>query len=155
MDIFDWLTLAEWLAVMRIGLGLWWLESVRHKNLRDFVAGGSMGWVDSLTKDHPVPAFANTVRSLSLSSPRRRQVTSWLVVLGEFAVGLSLVLGFLTPVGLAVGFFLNLNYFLLAGVPGDYGEQGQNLMMMLMGVVLFATGAWETWSLDHLLLGWG
>jgi uncharacterized membrane protein YphA (DoxX/SURF4 family) len=78
-------------------------------------------------------------------------VTSWLVVLGEFAVGVSLVLGFVTPAGLAVGFFLNLNYFLLAGLPGDYGEQGQNLMMMLMAVVLFATGAWETWAIDSVL----
>jgi thiosulfate dehydrogenase [quinone] large subunit len=151
MDIFDWLTYPEWLAVMRIGLGLWWLESVRHKNLRDFVGGGSMGWVDSLTKDHPIPAFANMVRAMSLSSPTRRRVTSWLVVLGEFSVGVSLALGFLTPVGLVVAVFLNLNYFLLAGVPGDYGEQGQNLMMILMSVVLFATGAWETWALDELI----
>ena len=151
MDIWDWLTLAEWLAIMRIGVGLWWLESVRHKNIPDFIAGGSMGWVDSLTKDHPIPLFANTIRAVSLSSPRRRRVTSILVVLGELSVGISLVLGFLTPVGLIVGFVLNLNYFLLAGVPGDYGEQGQNLMMMLMGVVLFATGAWNTWALDELI----
>ena len=27
-----WLTGAEWAAVLRIGLGLWWLESFRHKN---------------------------------------------------------------------------------------------------------------------------
>ena len=153
MDIFDWLTVLEWLAIMRIGLGLWWLESVRHKNIPDFIAGGSMGWVDSLTKDHPIPAFANMIRSVSLSSPRRRRVTSILVVLGEFCVGLSLVFGFLTPVGLIVGFFLNFNYFLLAGVPGDYGEQGQNLMMMLMSVVLFATAAWQTWTLDNLIFG--
>ena len=153
MDIFDWLTVLEWLAIMRIGMGLWWLESVRHKDIRDFMAGGSMGWVDSLTKDHPIPPFANTIRAVSLSSPRRRRVTSILVVLGEFSVGLSLVFGFLTTVGLVVGFFLNLNYFLLAGVPGDYGEQGQNLMMMLMGVVLFATAAWDTWTLDNLIFG--
>ena len=153
MDIFDWLTVLEWLAIMRIGLGLWWLESVRHKDIRDFMAGGSMGWVESLTEDHPFPAFANMIRRVSLSSPRRRRVTSILVVLGEFSVGVSLVLGFLTPVGLIVGFFLNLNYFLLAGLKGDYGEQGQNLMMMLMGVVLFATGAWETWALDEVIFG--
>jgi thiosulfate dehydrogenase [quinone] large subunit len=153
MDIFDWLTYAEWFAVLRIGLGLWWLESVRHKDLKDFLGGGSMGWVESLTENHPIPAFAGTVRRMSLSSHRRRVVTSWLVVLGEFAVGVSLVLGFLTPAGLIVGFVLNLNYFLLAGVPGDYGEQGQNLLMILIGVVLFATGAWETWALDNLLFG--
>ncbi|MFN0147031.1 MAG: DoxX family protein [Dehalococcoidia bacterium] len=151
MDIFDWLTHIEWLAILRIGVGVWWLESVRHKNIPDFVRGGSMGWVESLTKDHPIPAFAAMVRRMSLSTPRRRVVTSWLVVLGEFGVGLSLTLGFLTPAGAIVGAFLNLNYFLLAGVPGDYGEQGQNLMMLLISVVIFATGAGMTWGIDAAL----
>jgi thiosulfate dehydrogenase [quinone] large subunit len=150
VDIFDWLTHAQWLAIMRIGVGLWWLESVRHKNLRDFLGGGSMGWVESLTANHPIPPFANMIRRTSLSSNRRRKVTSWLVVLGEFAVGVSLVLGFLTPAGLLVGIFLNLNYFLLAGLR-DYGEQGQNLMMILAQIVLFTTGAGMTWGIDAAL----
>lgn len=148
MDIFDWLTYEEWLAILRIGVGLWWLESVRHKDLRDFLGGGSMGWVDSLTENHPIPAFANVIRSTSLATDRRRRVTSWLVVLGELSVGISLTLGLLTPVGAIVGIFLNLNYFLLAGVPGDYGEQGQNLMMTLAQVVIFATAAGMTWGVD-------
>jgi thiosulfate dehydrogenase [quinone] large subunit len=150
VDIFDWLTHAEWLAILRIGVGLWWLESVRHKPLRDFLRGGSMGWVESLAKDHPIPAFGSTIEKVSLSSQRRRIVTSWLVVLGEFSVGVSLVLGFLTPIGLIVGLFLNLNYFLLAGLK-DQGEQGQNLMMILSTVVLFATGSWHEWAIDEKL----
>lgn len=151
MDIFDWLTKAEWLAILRIGVGLWWLESVRHKNIPDFVRGGSMGWVESLTKDHPLPAFARMIQRTSLSSQRRRVVTSWLVVLGEFACGISLTLGLLTPAGALLAIFLNLNYFLLAGVKGDYGEQGQNLMMILIQVVVFATAAGMTWGVDAAL----
>jgi thiosulfate dehydrogenase [quinone] large subunit len=150
MDIFDWQTHAEWLAILRIGIGLWWLESVRHKNLKDFLGGGAMGWVDSLTVNHPIPPFANMIRSTSLSTPQRRKVTSWLVVAGEFAVGISLTFGFLTPAGLIVGIFLNANYFLLAGLK-DQGEQGQNLMMILIEVVLFCTGAGMTWGIDAKL----
>jgi thiosulfate dehydrogenase [quinone] large subunit len=150
MDIFGWLTLAEWLAILRIGVGLWWLESVRHKDLRNFLRGSSMNWVESLTRDHPIPAFAGMIQRVSLSSQRRRIVTSWLVVLGEFCVGVSLTLGLLTPFGLIVGIFLNVNYLLLAGLR-DQGEQGQNLMMILSEVVLFATGAWRVWGLDSLL----
>ncbi len=150
MDIFDWLTYAEWFAILRIGVGLWWLESVRHKNLRDFLGGGSMGWVESLTKDHPIPVFARMVHRTSLATKRRRVVTSRLVVLGEFSVGVSLVLGLLTPVGLVVGIFLNLNYLLLAGLK-DYGEQGQNTMMILAEIVLFCVAAGMTWGIDAAL----
>lgn len=150
MDIFDWLTKAEWLAILRIGVGLWWLESVRHKNLRSFARGGSMNWVASLTKDHPLPVWARTVERLSLSTKRRRLATSWLVLAGEFCVGVSLVLGLLTPAGLIVGAFLNLNYLVLAGWK-DQGEQGQNLMMLLCEVVLFVTAAGMTWGIDARL----
>ncbi|MHB8575327.1 MAG: TQO small subunit DoxD [Dehalococcoidia bacterium] len=141
----------DWLTVLRVGVGLWWLESVRHKDLRGFLSGGSMNWVESLTKDHPFPLFAALIRTLSLKTQRRRIVTSWLVVLGETSVGVSLVLGLLTPAGAVVGMVLNVNYFLLAGLPGDYGEQGQNLLMFLIELVVIATGAGMTWGLDGRL----
>ena len=151
-DIFGWQSDAEWLALLRIGLGLWWLESVRHKNLPDVLRGGAMGWVESLTKDHPIPPFARMVQRVSLATPRRRVVTSWLVVIGEFCVGISITLGLLTYAGLIVGMFLNLNYLLLAGLK-DQGEQGQNLMMLLISIVLFATAAGMTWGLDARIFG--
>lgn len=151
-DIFGWQSDTEWLAILRIGLGLWWLESVRHKDLPDFLRGGAMGWVESLTKDHPIPPFARMVQRVSLATPRRRVVTSWLVVIGEFSVGISITLGLLTYAGLIVGMFLNLNYLLLAGLK-DQGEQGQNLMMLLISIVLFATAAGMTWGLDARIFG--
>ena len=149
-DAFGWLNLAQWLAILRIGVGLWWLESVRHKDLSTFLRGGAMGWVESLTKDHPIPPFARLIQRMSLRTQRRRLVTSWLVVAGESLVGLSLVLGLLTPVGALGGIFLNTNYLLLAGLR-DQGEQGQNLMMILIEIVILGTGAGMTWGLDALL----
>jgi thiosulfate dehydrogenase [quinone] large subunit len=149
-DIFGWLTDDQRLAILRIGVGLWWLESVRHKDLPRFLRGAAMNWVESLTENHPIPPFAAAIRSISLSSRRRRIVTSWLVVAGEFSVGVSLTLGLLTPVGVIVGLFLNFNYLLLAGLK-DQGEQGQNLMMILSEVVIFATAAGTTWGIDGRL----
>lgn len=149
-DVFGWLSLRDWLAILRIGVGLWWLESVRHKDLRGFLRGGAMNWVESLTEKHPIPAYAGLIRSSSLATQRRRIVTSWLVVLGEFSVGLSLVLGFLTPAGAIGGLFLNSNYLLLAGLT-DQGEQGQNLMMILSEVVILLTAAGMTWGIDGAL----
>ncbi|HLZ72851.1 MAG TPA: TQO small subunit DoxD [Dehalococcoidia bacterium] len=149
-DALDWLTLREWLAILRIGVGLWWLESVRHKDLPNFLRGSAMNWVESLTAKHPIPGFANAIRRVSLSSRRRRVITSWLVVLGEFSVGVSLALGLLTPVGAIVGLFLNTNYLLLAGLT-DQGEQGQNLMMILSEIVILFTAAGTTWGIDGRL----
>jgi thiosulfate dehydrogenase [quinone] large subunit len=140
----------EWLAVLRIGVGLWWLESVRHKDLKSFAGGGTMDWVESLTVDHPIPAFASLIRATALRSPRSRLVASWLVLAGEFSVGVSLTLGLLLPVGVVVGLFLNLNYLLLAGLR-DQGEQGQNLMMILSEVVILGTMGGRVWSLDNLI----
>jgi len=149
-DIFGWLIDEQWLALLRIGVGLWWLESVRHKDLKSFARGGSMGWVESLTADHPIPAFAALVRGTALRGARSRLFTSWLILAGEFSVGVSLTLGLLLPAGAIVGLFLNLNYFLLAGLR-DQGEQGQNLMMILSEVVILATLGGRTWALDGLL----
>jgi uncharacterized membrane protein YphA (DoxX/SURF4 family) len=149
-DALGWLTLAQWLAILRIGVGLWWLESVRHKDLRSFLRGGAMSWVEDLTRDHPIPPFARMIQRTSLSTRRRRLVTSWLVVMGEALVGLSLALGLLTPLGAIGGIFLNTNYLLLAGLK-DQGEQGQNLMMILSEAVILGTGAGMTWGVDALI----
>ena len=40
-----WLSGPQWLAVLRIGLGLWWLESWRHKDKEAwFVRGTGIAW---------------------------------------------------------------------------------------------------------------
>ncbi|MGE3600180.1 MAG: hypothetical protein AB7N70_32025 [Dehalococcoidia bacterium] len=64
-------------------------------------------------------------------------------------VGVSLVLGLLTPLGAIGGIFLNINYLLLAGLR-EQGEQGQILMMILIQVVVVGTGAGSTWGVDAL-----
>ena len=48
-----WLTGAQWLAVLRIGLGLWWLESWRHKDRKAwFERGTGIAWADSAVLAH-------------------------------------------------------------------------------------------------------
>ncbi len=157
-DIFNFLTIDEWLAILRIGLGLWWLKSVFHKPLKKFVSGQMTDWTVALAENHPVPAFGKMVKGLVAPN------ASWfpyLILLGEFSVGIGLVFGFLTPISLLVAIFLNLNYLALAGVkPKDISinkayqcEQGQNWTMLLAEVVLFFNVgiAGCTWSIDHSL----
>lgn len=48
-----WLGGAEWLAVLRIGLGLWWLESWRHKDRKGwFERGTGIAWAADIAGKH-------------------------------------------------------------------------------------------------------
>jgi thiosulfate dehydrogenase [quinone] large subunit len=112
-DIFGFLTVSQWLAILRIGIGLWWLKSFFHKPLRKFVDGQMVDWTLALADNHPIPAYGRLIRKMV--EPNR----SWfpyLVLLGELSVAIGLILGLLTPIALLVAIFLNLNYISLAGV---------------------------------------
>ncbi|KAA3646454.1 MAG: DoxX family protein [Chloroflexi bacterium] len=156
MDLFNFLTVDQWLAILRIGIGLWWLKSVFHKDLRSFVTKGMSNWTVALAENHPVEPFGKLIGNMV---DKNRSWFPYLVVLGEFAVGVGLVFGFLTPISLAVAIFLNLNYIALAGVkPKDISvnecyqcEQGQNYNMIVPQFVLLALGGWNVWSLDSLV----
>ena len=50
---FGILTVEQWLAILRIGLGLWWLNSLFHKPLRKFVSGQMVNWTLALANNQP------------------------------------------------------------------------------------------------------
>ncbi|MFE0472077.1 DoxX family protein [Streptomyces sp. NPDC058947] len=142
-----WLSGAEWLAVLRIGLGLWWLESWRHKDRQAwFERGTGIAWAAGIAEKHRWSAVRSGFRVAVAPHPR---VMAYVVVHAELALGLGLVTGFLTPVALAGGFLLNTLYFTL--MIHDVAEQGQNSMMALMSVVGLFGMSWQTWSLDSAL----
>src|SRR2546421_2507305 len=140
-----WLDGREWLAVLRIGLGLWWAESFRHKNKAAwFQRGSGIAWAKSVAEKH---RWAFVRRGFDTMVAPRPKAMSYVVVFGELAIGLGLIVGFLTPIAAAAGLLLNLVYFVL--MIHDWAEQGQNSMMALISVVILGTHAWATWSLDH------
>ncbi|MHC5903958.1 DoxX family membrane protein [Streptomyces sp. S6] len=143
-----WLDGAQWLAVLRIGLGLWWLESWRHKDKKTWFQGGGIRWAADIAAKHRWRAvrsgFAATV------TPRPR-LMAYVVAYAELALGLGLILGVLTPVALVGGLLLNALYFVL--MIHDWAEQGQNSMMGLMSVVGLFGMSWQSWSVDSAL-GW-
>lgn len=143
------LSTVEWLAVARIGVGLWWLESFRHKDKTAwFERGAGIAWAASVAEKHRWPVVRRGFAAVVTPRPR---LMSYLVVFGELAIGLGLVAGFLTPVAAAAGLALNVMYFTL--MIHDWAEQGQNLMMALIEIVVLGTRAWDEWSLDAAL-GW-
>lgn len=155
-DLFGFLSVDHWLAILRIGVGLWWLKSFLHKPHKLFVSGQMADWTLSLAENHPLPAFGRFIKWLV--EPNRAWFP-YLILAAELAVGIGMTFGFLTPVSILVALILNLNYISLAGVrPNDITvnkayqcEQGQNWNMIVAEVVLFfmVRTAGCTWSVDH------
>jgi thiosulfate dehydrogenase [quinone] large subunit len=157
MDLLgDVLGMGEWLAILRIGVGLWWIKSVFHKDISKFLRTGMVGWTSELADSHPWTGYGGAIKRMVVAN---RAWFPYLVLLGEAAVGIGLTFGFLTPVSALVGIFLNINYILLAGVklkdpsvnPCFRVEQGQNWNMLVAELVIFATGAGAVWSMDSVL----
>ncbi|TQJ74729.1 DoxX family protein [Streptomyces sp. SLBN-31] len=142
-----WLTGAQWLAVLRIGLGLWWLESWRHKDRKAwFERGTGIRWAADIAAKHRWNAVRSGFEVMVAPRPR---AMAYVVVYAELALGLGLVAGFLTPVALVGGLLLNVLYFTL--MVHEVAEQGQNSMMALMSLVGLFGMSWQTWSLDSAL----
>ncbi|MFD9487190.1 DoxX family protein [Streptomyces sp. NPDC059991] len=144
-----WLSGAEWVAVLRIGLGLWWLESWRHKDKKAwFERGTGIAWAADVAAKHRWEAVRSGFAVVVKPRPR---TMAYVVVYAELALGLGLVAGLLTPVALMGGLVLNLLYLIL--MIHDWAEQGQNAMMALVSLVALFAMSWQTWSLDHAI-GW-
>jgi thiosulfate dehydrogenase [quinone] large subunit len=136
---------AEWLAVLRIGIGLWWIESFRHKNKQAwFERGAGIEWAKSVAEKHRWPFIKRGFDAVVAPRPK---LMAYVVVFGELAIGLGLAFGVLTPIAAIAGLLLNLLYFVL--MIHDWAEQGQNLMMALISVVILGTHAWQRWSLGN------
>ncbi|MFJ9466094.1 DoxX family membrane protein [Streptomyces caniferus] len=142
-----WLSGAEWFAVLRIGLGLWWLESWRHKDKKTWFAGGGITWAAGIAAKHRWSAVREGFDRCVKPRPR---LMAYLVAYAELALGLGLILGALTPIALVAGAVLNLIYLVL--MIHDWAEQGQNLMMALISVAALGAMSWQSWSLDAV---WG
>ena len=141
------MNVVRWLAVLRIGLGLWWFESWRHKNKEAwFQRNAGISWAASVAEKHRWPVVKRGFDTIVAPRPK---LMSYLIVFGELAIGLGLIFGFLTPIAAVAGLLLNVNYLTL--MIHDWAEQGQNSMMALISVVILGTHAWGTWSVGHAI----
>jgi thiosulfate dehydrogenase [quinone] large subunit len=139
------LSVPHWLAILRVGLGLWWLESFRHKDKKAwFVRGSGIAWAKSVAEKHKWGFVKSGFEKVVAPRPK---AMAYVVVFSELAIGLGITVGLLTPIALVAGLLLNMLYFVL--LINDWAEQGQNSMMALISVVCVLAQANQTWSLDH------
>ena len=151
---------AEWLAVLRIVVGLYFVKSLITK-MTIVLAGGvvplpavSDRWVSVMPKivakqasDNPLSFYKQFLEGTVLPhSSVFAQLTAW----GETVTGLGLTLGLCTGVASLVGLLLVINYGLATQWMSP-GQQGFHLVLFFLMIAFFFSRAGRTWGLDRWL----
>lgn len=125
-----------WLSLLRVGLGLWFLQRLRERDITAYIDHGAGETMRAQATNHPVTEY--------------RALMETLLIPNASLVGLALVaFEGLAALGLLTG--LNRRFAALMGLlvsghdlMADYqnGEKrGQNLMLVLSELLLLRTGA--------------
>lgn len=121
-------------TVLRIWLGIQWIEAGWHKVVDGFDAGGFLqGAIAKASGDHPAVQgwYATFLEGFAVPNVELFNV---LIPWGEVLVGLGLIIGAATIPALLAGAFMNLN-FLLAGTVST------NPILFTVAVILLFAGA--------------
>jgi uncharacterized membrane protein YphA (DoxX/SURF4 family) len=148
---------AQWLAVLRIVVGLYFVKSLVTK-MSIITLGGvlpipvvSQRWLEVMPKivtrqasENPIAFYKQFLEGTVIpNSNVFAQLTAW----GEAAVGIGLTLGLLTGLASIVGLLLVVNYGLATQWMSP-GQQGFHIVLFfLMVAFLFARGG-RTWGID-------
>jgi uncharacterized membrane protein YphA (DoxX/SURF4 family) len=151
---------AEWLAVLRIVVGLYFVKSLITK-MSFVMVGGilpvpvvSERWMSVMPKivarqasDNPLTFYKQFLEQVVLpNSSLFAQLTAW----GETTVGVGLTLGLLTGVASLVGLVLVSNYGLATQWMSP-GQQGFHLVLFFLMLAFFFARAGRTWGIDNQL----
>jgi uncharacterized membrane protein YphA (DoxX/SURF4 family) len=151
---------AEWLAVLRIVVGLYFVKSLVTKMSFVMVGGVlplpavSERWLTVMPKivakqasENPLAFYKQFLEGTVLShSSLFAQLTAW----GETVTGLGLTLGLLTGLASVVGLVLVTNYGLATQWMSP-GQQGFHLVLFFLMLAFFFARAGRTWGLDSWL----
>jgi thiosulfate dehydrogenase (quinone) large subunit len=150
---------SEWLAVLRIVVGLYFVKSLITK-MSVVLLGGvlpipavSGRWLGTMPKivarqasDNPLTLYKQFLEGTVIPhSNVFAQLTAW----GETVTGLGLTLGILTGLASIVGLVLVINYGLATQWMSP-GQQGFHIVLFFLMVAFFFARAGRTWGFD----GW-
>ena len=150
---------AEWLAVLRIVVGLYFVKSLVTKMSISMLGGVlpipvvSERWIEVMPKivtrqasENPIAFYKHFLETTVIpNSHVFAQLTAW----GETVAGIGLTLGLLTGVASLVGLFLVTNYGLATQWMSP-GQQGFHLVLFALMVTFFFARVGRTGGLD----GW-
>ncbi|MDD9266766.1 DoxX family protein [Paenibacillus sp. GCM10023248] len=137
------------LLFVRLYLGYEWLTHGWEKLMGNFNAGGFLNnavnnpVIDKATNELIYPTFTAFVTNFALPNVK---IINFLIPLGEFLVGLGLILGAFTTAAAFCGLLMNF-MFMFAGTVST------NPWFILIGGILFLGGAnTGKFGVDHYLL---
>jgi uncharacterized membrane protein YphA (DoxX/SURF4 family) len=150
---------AEWLAILRIVVGLYFVKSLVTKMSLVMIGGivpipvVSERWLTVMPKivakqasENPLSFYKHFLEGVVLpNSSQFAQLTAW----GETVVGIGLTLGFLTGLTSLVGLVLVVNYGLATQWMSP-GQQGFHLVLFFLMLAFFFARAGRKWGVD----GW-
>ncbi|HEX2250932.1 MAG TPA: TQO small subunit DoxD [Gemmatimonadales bacterium] len=152
---------AQWLALLRIVVGLYFIKSLVTKMSILYLGGVvpypvvSERWMNVMPKivarqasENPLIFYKQFLEETVLTnSSLFAQLTAW----GETVVGLGLTLGLLTGLASLVGLFLVTNYGLATQWMSP-GQQGFHIVLFFLMLAFFLARAGRIWGLDGLIV---
>jgi thiosulfate dehydrogenase [quinone] large subunit len=144
------------ITLIRIYVGYQWLEAGWHKLTGGFDAGGFLnGAIAKPVADHATKAvmFPNYTAFLHNFALPNVKLINLLVPVGEFFIGVGLIVGGLTLTAAFFGMMLNF-MFLFSGTVST------NPWLLMLGVIVFVSGAnagrfgLDAYLLPMLRKGW-
>jgi uncharacterized membrane protein YphA (DoxX/SURF4 family) len=150
----------RWIAAQRIVVGAWFAKSILTK-LGFVLLGGflplpaaSARWQGVMPKliakyaaDNPFPWYKSFLLDTVIPNSH---VFATVTALGEIAVGLSLLLGLLTPVGAFFG-LIQVMFYGMAVQQQSSGQQGFHVMLFILMLTFIFARAGRRWGIDARL----
>ena len=151
---------AEWLAVLRIVVGLYFVKSLVTKMTLVMLGGVlpipavSARWLEVMPKivtkqasENPIAFYKHFLEGTVLTNSNLfAQLTAW----GETVVGIGLTLGLLTGLASLIGLVLVINYGLATQWMSP-GQQGFHLVLVFLMLAFLFARVGRTWGLDAWL----
>jgi thiosulfate dehydrogenase (quinone) large subunit len=152
-DNFKQSTYLGYLAILRIFVGYHFLNSAWNKLTRDhFLQGHSL----STRLLGPVANDPNAWHQAFINGfvLQHSLFFSYLIPLGEVAIGISFVLGCMVRLSSPFAAFLNLNILFAIAIPGGGAQVGLNRIFIVLDLMFFFSSAGRSLGLDAILKKW-
>jgi len=142
-----------YISLLRIYTGYYLLSQGIRKYQRDFPKGD---WIGRQIGDiAALDLYPWYKRLLTQYVVPHSELFGYLVVIGEFAVGISLLLGLLTRLSAFVGIFMVTNYMLGPGMARGGALFANQQIFILSLLIILLSGAGRTLGLDGVMFGAG